>query len=49
MARGISEMEARRLVVHGFFAELRERIGVPVVSDRLQKALERELERTIAS
>jgi len=49
MARGISEAEARRLVVHGFFAELRERIGVQVVSDRLQKALERELERTIAS
>ncbi|HVQ87238.1 MAG TPA: Fe-S cluster assembly protein SufD [Actinomycetes bacterium] len=47
MARGISETEARRLVVHGFFAELRNRIGVPVVSERLERALERELERTI--
>jgi Fe-S cluster assembly protein SufD len=46
MARGISEMEARRLVVHGFFAELRDRIGVPVVTERLERALERELERT---
>jgi Fe-S cluster assembly protein SufD len=48
MARGISEMESRRLVVHGFFAELRDRIGVPVVSERLERALERELERAIA-
>lgn len=48
MARGISDMDARRLVVHGFFAELRDRIGVPVVTDRLERALERELERTIA-
>lgn len=46
MARGISEIEARRLVVHGFFAELRDRIGVPVVTNRLETALERELERT---
>jgi Fe-S cluster assembly protein SufD len=48
MARGISEIESRRLVVHGFFAELRDRIGVPVVSERLERALERELERAIA-
>ena len=46
MARGISEIEARRLVVHGFFAELRDRIGVPAVTERLQSALERELEGT---
>jgi Fe-S cluster assembly protein SufD len=45
MARGIPEIEARRLVVHGFFADLRDRIGVPVVSERLDAALERELER----
>jgi Fe-S cluster assembly protein SufD len=46
MARGISQLEARRLVVHGFFAELRIRIGVAVVSERLELAVERELERT---
>ena len=49
MARGISELAARRLVVQGFFAELRDRIAVPVVTERLQAALERELERAVAS
>ncbi len=49
MARGIPEMEARRLVVTGFFAELRDRIGVPFVTDRLKSALETELERASAS
>ena len=49
MARGISEIEARRLVVYGFFAELRDRIGVPVVTDRLEHALKRELEGAVPS
>lgn len=49
MSRGVSELEARRLVVHGFFAELRDRIGVAAVSERLQSALERELEGTSRS
>ena len=43
MARGISEDEARRLVVRGFFAEIIERIGVPEVRDRLLAAVEGEL------
>jgi Fe-S cluster assembly protein SufD len=43
MARGISKVEARRLVVRGFFSDLRDQIGVPVVSSRLDDALEREL------
>jgi Fe-S cluster assembly protein SufD len=43
MARGISEAEARRLVVRGFFAEIIERMGVPEVRDRLLAAVEREL------
>ena len=34
-ARGIPEIEARRLVVRGFFAELVQRIGVPEVEERL--------------
>lgn len=43
-SRGISEMEARRLVVHGFFFDIIRRIGVPQVEDRLMAQVERELE-----
>ncbi len=43
-SRGISEMEARRLVVHGFFVDIIRRIGVPQVEDRLLQQVERELE-----
>jgi Fe-S cluster assembly protein SufD len=49
MARGIPELEARRLVVTGFFADVRDRIGVPFVTQRLTAALETELERATAS
>jgi len=48
MARGIPEIEARRLVVRGFFADLASRIGVPEVEVRINEALEAELERTLA-
>ncbi|MCW5953381.1 MAG: SufD family Fe-S cluster assembly protein, partial [Propionibacteriaceae bacterium] len=43
-SRGISEEEARRLVVHGFFADIIRRIGVPGVEARLLAAVEKELE-----
>ena len=43
-ARGITEAEARRLVVRGFFVELIRRIGVPAIEDRLMTAIEAELE-----
>ena len=43
-SRGISEDEARRLVVHGFFADIIRRIGVPAVEARLLAAVEKELE-----
>ncbi len=43
-SRGISEMEARRLVVHGFFFDIIRRIGVPQVEERLMQQVERELE-----
>ena len=43
MARGIPQDEARRLVVHGFFASVVGRIGVPEVQERLMLAIEREL------
>ena len=33
-SRGIDEAEARRLVVHGFFADIIRRIGVPEVEQR---------------
>ena len=47
-ARGITEDDARRLVVRGFFAELIQQIGVPLVQDRLLAAIDAELERTMA-
>ena len=43
-SRGIPEDEARRLVVHGFFADIIRRIGVPDVESRLLAAVEKELE-----
>ena len=46
-SRGVPEAEARRLVVRGFFAELIAQIGVPVVAERLMKAIEAELDRTM--
>ena len=42
-SRGIPEADARRLVVHGFFAELITEIGVPEVEERLIAAIEEEL------
>jgi Fe-S cluster assembly protein SufD len=43
MARGIPEVEARRLVVRGFFADVIKQLGVPAVADRLTAAVEAEL------
>ncbi len=48
MARGITEAEARRLVVRGFFAELIQDIGVAVVQERLINSIDRELEKSMA-
>jgi len=42
-SRGIDEAEARRLVVHGFFADIIRKIGVPAVEQRLLDAVEAEL------
>ncbi|MCY7325387.1 MAG: Fe-S cluster assembly protein SufD [Microbacteriaceae bacterium] len=39
-ARGISEEEARRLVVRGFLAEIVQRIGSPELQTRLESAIE---------
>ena len=43
-ARGIPEQAARRLVVRGFFHELLNKIEVPEVRERLEAAIEAELE-----
>ncbi|MFC7623089.1 Fe-S cluster assembly protein SufD [Microlunatus sp. GCM10028923] len=42
-SRGIDEAEARRLVVHGFFADIIRKIGIPAVEDKLMQAVEAEL------
>jgi len=42
-SRGITELEARRLVVRGFFADVIAQIGVPDVQEVLMAAIEDEL------
>ncbi|HYP44292.1 MAG TPA: Fe-S cluster assembly protein SufD [Propionibacteriaceae bacterium] len=42
-SRGIEEAEARRLVVHGFFADIIRRIGIPAIEETLLEAVEAEL------
>ncbi|GAB2967490.1 Fe-S cluster assembly protein SufD [Amycolatopsis acidiphila] len=43
-SRGIEEETARRLVVRGFFHEILMKIDIPEVRERLQQAIETELE-----
>jgi Fe-S cluster assembly protein SufD len=43
MARGITEPEARKLVVRGFFAELLAKIPVTELHDRLGAVIESRL------
>jgi Fe-S cluster assembly protein SufD len=43
-ARGISEEQARRLVVRGFLNEIVQKIDVATVVERIEKALDAELE-----
>jgi Fe-S cluster assembly protein SufD len=45
MARGVSESDAKKLVVRGFLHELIQKIGVQEIEDRLIKTIELELER----
>ncbi len=45
-SRGITEEEARRLVVRGFLSEIVQQIGSPALEDRLQAAIEAELRGT---
>ncbi|MBW8173195.1 Fe-S cluster assembly protein SufD [Ornithinimicrobium sp. Arc0846-15] len=43
MSRGVSEDEARRMVVRGFFADIIAKIGVAEVVDPLMEAIDAEL------
>ena len=43
MSRGITSDEARRLVVLGFFADVLDGIGVPMIRSELMRAVEAEL------
>jgi Fe-S cluster assembly protein SufD len=45
MSRGITEAEARRLVIRGFFGELIEQVSIPEIRDRVAQAIEGELGR----
>jgi len=46
-SRGVSEEEARRLVVHGFFNDIIRKIGIAGLEDRLMQTVEAELEKTV--
>jgi Fe-S cluster assembly protein SufD len=46
-SRGVPEQEAHRLVVHGFFADIVKKIGVPQIEERLLTSLEAELEKNV--
>jgi Fe-S cluster assembly protein SufD len=46
-SRGVAEDEARRLVVHGFFADIIRRIGIKEIEERLLTAVEGELAKTV--
>lgn len=46
-SRGISEKEAQRLVVHGFFYDLIRKIGVPELEEKLTTTVEVELAKNV--
>ena len=46
-SRGISEDEARKLVVRGFLYEVIQRIGSEQVEERLQRAIDAELQQSV--
>ncbi len=43
----MSEAEARRLVVHGFFNDLIRKIDVPAIEDQLTQTVEVELAKNV--
>lgn len=46
-SRGVSEKEARRLVVHGFFNDLIRKIGIPQIEEQLLATVEAELAKNV--
>ncbi|WP_416952665.1 Fe-S cluster assembly protein SufD [Nocardioides sp. T5] len=46
-SRGVSEQEAQRLVVHGFFNDLIRKVGVPSIEGRLLTTVEAELAKNV--
>jgi len=46
-SRGLSESEARRLVLHGYFDDLIRKIGVPDLQEQLTRTVETELARNV--
>ena len=46
-SRGISEKEAQRLVVHGFFYDLIRKIDVPELAEQLATTVEAELAKNV--
>ncbi len=48
-SRGVTKDEARRLVVHGFFADIIRKLGVPEVEQRLMTAIESELAQIVGA
>ena len=46
-SRGISEKEAQRLVVHGFFNDLIRQVGVPELEEQLAATVEAELAKNV--
>ena len=48
-SRGIAEDEARRLVVHGFFADIIKKVGVPALEEGLLATVEAELAKNVGA
>jgi Fe-S cluster assembly protein SufD len=48
-SRGIHEDEARRLVVHGFFADIVKKIGVKEIEEPLLATIEGELQKNVTA
>jgi Fe-S cluster assembly protein SufD len=46
-SRGVSEAEAHRLVVHGFFNDLIRKVGVPALEEKLMATVEDELAKNV--
>jgi len=46
-SRGVSEQEAQRLVVHGFFNDLIRKVGIPSVEEKLLETVEAELAKNV--